>query len=160
MLVKWNRYFQLIFGWFSFVSNLRVLQLRSEKLVECQETVTLCYSKEQNLFVCGSYHYLMLYDPRTMGLVQCCGLRDKETGSVLNTCFSFFVPQLITLCSYSGIRSLASVDKVLTVGTGKGLIRFYDLSAGKFISCNCGLGWSLTAGSGRIVRLPLHYRLY
>ncbi|XP_075248583.1 DDB1- and CUL4-associated factor 12-B-like [Convolutriloba macropyga] len=103
-------------------------QTRSEKLVDCQETVTLCYSAEHNLYCCGSYQYLMFFDPRTMRLTQCYGLRDKETG----------------------IRSLATVDDVLTIGTGKGLIRFFDLSANRFITCNCGVDWSLKAGNGRI----------
>ena len=52
---------------------------------------------------------------------------------------------------FAGIRSLVSVDNLLTMGTGNGLIRFYDMAANRFLTCSCGVDWTLEAGNGRLV---------
>ena len=50
-----------------------------------------------------------------------------------------------------GIRSVTFKDNVITIGTGSGLVLFFDIRAQKFLECDCGHLCKLKAGKGYLV---------
>lgn len=54
--------------------------------------------------------------------------------------------------SFTGVRSLTFTDDILTIGTGVGVILFFDIRAGRYLESECGHACSLNVGSGWLVR--------
>lgn len=53
------------------------------------------------------------------------------------------------------MRSLTFTDDILTIGTGVGVILFFDIRAGRYLESDCGHACSLNVGSGWLVRNSL-----
>ncbi|XP_052865684.1 DDB1- and CUL4-associated factor 12 homolog [Anopheles cruzii] len=88
-------------------------QKLSRKLPNCQENV--CIACQPNgLYAVGCRSYTLLLDPRTLQAV-------KKIASRYSGC---------------GIRSASFQGNILTIGTGMGMLMFYDIRAGKYLeSC-------------------------
>lgn len=54
--------------------------------------------------------------------------------------------------AFTGVRSLTFTDDILTIGTGVGVILFFDIRAGRYLESECGHACSLNVGSGWLVR--------
>lgn len=54
--------------------------------------------------------------------------------------------------SFTGVRSLTFTDDILTIGTGVGVILFFDIRAGRYLESECGHACSLNVGNGWLVR--------
>lgn len=85
-------------------------QKLSRKLPSAQENVCLAV-QESGLYAIGCRSYTLLLDCRTLQAV-------KKVNSRYSGC---------------GIRSASFQGDVLTVGTGLGMLMFYDLKAGKYL---------------------------
>lgn len=85
-------------------------QKLSRKLPNCQDNVCIV-SQPQGLYAVGCRSYTLLLDPRTLQAV-------KKIASRYSGC---------------GIRSASFQDNILTVGTGLGMLMFYDLRAAKYL---------------------------
>lgn len=85
-------------------------QKLSRKLPNCQDNVCIA-SQPQGLYAVGCRSYTLLLDPRTLQAV-------KKIASRYSGC---------------GIRSASFQDNILTVGTGLGMLMFYDLRAAKYL---------------------------
>lgn len=55
--------------------------------------------------------------------------------------------------NFSGVRSVSFNENILTIGTGLDSVLFYDLTAGKYLLCNCGHTCILSVGHGYLVSL-------
>lgn len=90
-------------------------QKLSRKLPNCQENVCIATQAQaqgnNGLYAVGCRSYTLLLDPRTLQAT-------KKIASRYSGC---------------GIRSASFQDNILTVGTGMGMLMFYDLRAGKYL---------------------------
>ena len=64
--------------------------------------------------------------------------------------------ELIFMFPFAGIRSVSFKGDIVTIGTGSGMIYFYDLRAGKYLEMNCGHHLALEVGKGWLVSI-LHF---
>lgn len=106
-------------------------QKMSRKLPNCQENVCIA-CQENGLYAVGCRSYTLLLDPRTLQAV-------KKIASRYNGC---------------GIRSASFQQNILTIGTGLGMLMFYDVRAGKYLesSINTSRTVVLKASKGYVVR--------
>lgn len=110
-------------------------QKLSRKLPNCQENV--CIACQPNgLYAVGSRSYTLLLDPRTLQAV-------KKIASRYSGC---------------GIRSASFKGNILTIGTGLGMLMFYDIRAGKYLesSINSSRTVVLKASRGFVVSIVLY----
>ncbi|XP_058057838.1 DDB1- and CUL4-associated factor 12 homolog isoform X1 [Anopheles bellator] len=108
-------------------------QKLSRKLPNCQENV--CIACQPNgLYAVGCRSYTLLLDPRTLQAV-------KKIASRYSGC---------------GIRSASFQGNILTIGTGMGMLMFYDIRAGKYLeSCiNSSRTVVLKASRGYVAQFP------
>jgi WD repeat-containing protein 40A len=105
-------------------------QKMSRKLPNCQENVCIA-CQENGLYAVGCRSYTLLLDPRTLQAV-------KKIASRYNGC---------------GIRSASFQQNILTIGTGLGMLMFYDVRAGKYLesSINTSRTVVLKASKGYVV---------
>lgn len=105
-------------------------QKMSRKLPNCQENVCIA-CQEDGLYAVGCRSYTLLLDPRTLQAV-------KKIASRYNGC---------------GIRSASFQQNILTIGTGLGMLMFYDVRAGKYLesSINTSRTVVLKASRGYVV---------
>ncbi|GLH12811.1 WD repeat-containing protein 40A [Gryllus bimaculatus] len=85
-------------------------QKLSRKLPSCQENVCLAV-QDSGMYAVGCRSYTLLLDARTLQAVK----------------------KIPTRYSGCGIRSASFQGNVLTIGTGVGILMFYDLRAGKYL---------------------------
>ncbi|XP_059487449.1 DDB1- and CUL4-associated factor 12 homolog [Neocloeon triangulifer] len=85
-------------------------QKLSRKLPSCQENVCLAV-QDTGMYAVGCRSYTLLLDPRTLQPIK-------------------KVPSRYSGC---GIRSASFLGEILTIGTGVGVLMFYDLKAGKYM---------------------------
>lgn len=105
-------------------------QKLSRKLPNCQDNVCIACQPE-GLYAVGCRSYTLLLDPRTLQAV-------KKIASRYSGC---------------GIRSATFQGNILTVGTGLGMLMFYDIRAGKYLesSINSSRTVVLKASKGYVV---------
>lgn len=105
-------------------------QKMSRRLPNCQENVCIA-CQENGLYAVGCRSYTLLLDPRTLQAV-------KKIASRYNGC---------------GIRSASFQQNILTIGTGLGMLMFYDVRAGKYLesSINTSRTVVLKASKGYVV---------
>lgn len=105
-------------------------QKLSRKLPNCQDNVCIA-CQENGLYAVGCRSYTLLLDPRTLQAV-------KKIASRYSGC---------------GIRSASFQGNTLTVGTGLGMLMFYDIRAGKYLesSINASRTVVLKASKGYVV---------
>lgn len=85
-------------------------QKLSRKLPNCQDNVCIA-SQPQGVYAVGCRSYTLLLDPRTLQAVK----------------------KISTRYSGCGIRTASFQDNILTVGTGLGMLMFYDIRASKYL---------------------------
>lgn len=109
-------------------------QKMSRKLPNCQENVCIA-CQENGLYAVGCRSYTLLLDPRTLQAV-------KKIASRYNGC---------------GIRSASFQQNILTIGTGLGMLMFYDVRAGKYLesSINTSRTVVLKASKGYVVSINI-----
>lgn len=102
----------------------------SRKLPNYQDNVCIA-CQENGLYAIGCRSYTLLLDPRTLQAV-------KKIASRYNGC---------------GIRSASFQGNILTIGTGLGMLMFYDIRAGKYLesSINSSRTVVLKASRGYVV---------
>ncbi|XP_072038065.1 DDB1- and CUL4-associated factor 12-like [Amphiura filiformis] len=83
----------------------------SRKLKYHLENVCMTISWDHSLYAVGSQSHISFVDPRSAEPIA--SIESKEHGS--------------------GVRSLSFRKEVLTIGTGRGSIMFFDIHAGKFL---------------------------
>lgn len=98
---------------FNTVLKYLILQKLSRKLPNCQDNVCIA-CQPSGLYAVGCRSYTLLLDPRTLQAV-------KKIASRYSGC---------------GIRSASFHGDTLTVGTGLGMLMFYDVRAGKYLESN------------------------
>ncbi|XP_050303792.1 DDB1- and CUL4-associated factor 12 homolog [Anthonomus grandis grandis] len=86
-------------------------QKLSRKLPSSQENVCMAVQEAGNVYAIGCRSYTLLLDCRTLQAI-------KKVNSRYSGC---------------GIRSATFQGDILTVGTGLGMLMFYDLKAGKYL---------------------------
>ncbi|KAE8738487.1 hypothetical protein FOCC_FOCC016046 [Frankliniella occidentalis] len=97
-------------GYIHIWSADRFQQKLSRKLPSCQENVCMAVS-ESGLYAIGCRSYTLLLDQRTLQAHR--KINSRYTGC--------------------GIRSASFQGNILTIGTGVGMLMFYDLRAGKYL---------------------------
>ncbi|KAK3098377.1 hypothetical protein FSP39_018955 [Pinctada imbricata] len=100
------------------------------KLFHTRENVCMALSKEKCLFAIGSQSHINLVDPRSP--------------NTLTTIISKYRGQ--------GVRSVTFRDNILTIGTGVGVILFFDINAGKYLESSCSHITNFTVGRGWLLR--------
>lgn len=105
-------------------------QKLSRKLPNCQDNVCIA-CQPMGLYAVGCRSYTLLLDPRTLQAV-------KKIASRYSGC---------------GIRSASFQGNILTVGTGLGMLMFYDIRTGKYLesSINSSRTVVLKASRGYVV---------
>uniref|UniRef100_A0A2A4JLC8 DDB1- and CUL4-associated factor 12 beta-propeller domain-containing protein n=1 Tax=Heliothis virescens TaxID=7102 RepID=A0A2A4JLC8_HELVI len=111
---RWREIAALTLNGYIHVFNAETFrQTLSRKLPSCQDLVCLA-TQESGVYAIGCKSYTLLLDCRTLQSV-------KKITSRYNGC---------------GIRSASFRGNMLTIGTGLGLLMFYDLRAGKYLESN------------------------
>lgn len=114
-----NAYFHL---W-----DVETFNARSHRgLIHSRENVCMTVSKRYCSYAVGSQSHIDLLDPRCPNTQT--SIVSKHRGS--------------------GVRSLTFTDDILTIGTGVGVILFFDIRAGRYLESECGHACSLNVGSG------------
>lgn len=123
-------------------------QKLSRKLPSAQENVCLAV-QNTGLYAVGCRSYTLLLDCRTL---QVCTAITK-VGKWMNVFFLQAVKKVSSRYSGCGIRSASFQGDILTVGTGLGMLMFYDLKAGKYLesSINSSRTVVLKASRGYVV---------
>lgn len=94
-----------------------------------RENVCITVSEERNLYAVGSHSCFTLVDSRKKTEHQI-PAKHRERGL------------------FQGIRSLSFQKDIITIGTGVGLVMFYDIRAGKYLENPCGHPCQLLVGNG------------
>ncbi|XP_050061449.1 DDB1- and CUL4-associated factor 12 homolog [Aphis gossypii] len=89
----------------------RFRQKFSIRLPSCQDNVCIAMKNDSSLYAVGCHTYTLLLDSKTLHIMK-------------------KIPARYSGC---GIRSLSFQDNVITIGTGVGVIMFYDIRAGKYL---------------------------
>ncbi|XP_046584894.1 DDB1- and CUL4-associated factor 12-like [Haliotis rubra] len=112
-------------GYFHLWDIETFTQMPSKNLLDITESVCLCVNQKKVLYAVGCHSSVLLVDPRSD-----CNITpiSKHPGR--------------------GIRSVSFNEDILTIGTGYGMVLFYDLRACKYIQHNCGHACYLSVGSG------------
>lgn len=105
-------------------------QTLSRKLPNCQDNVSIAYHSD-GLYAVGCRSYTILLDARTLQTI-------KKITSRYSGC---------------GIRATSFEGNLLTVGTGLGMLLFYDIRAGKYLesSVNASRTVALKCSKGIVV---------
>ncbi|XP_034938952.1 DDB1- and CUL4-associated factor 12-like [Chelonus insularis] len=105
-------------------------QKKSEELQDCQESVCLAVL-DNSMYAIGCRSHTLLLDARTLQLIK-------------------KIPSRYTGC---GIRSASFQGSVLTIGTGLGMLMFYDVRAQKYLesSINSNQTVILKASKGYVI---------
>lgn len=110
--------------------NIETFQQIWSKTLKCsRENVCMAVSEEKNLYAVGSHSYVTLIDCRKQ-MTQPIATKQRDRGL------------------FQGIRSLSFKGDIITIGTGTGIIMFYDLRAGKYLESVCGHPCQLAVGQG------------
>lgn len=136
-------------------------QKLSRKLPNCQDNVCIA-SQPQGLYAVGCRSYTLLLDPRTLQVAYFISkmfvLMHKVTINInISTRDLWFfwqaVRKVASRYSGCGIRSASFQENILTVGTGLGMLMFYDIRAGKYLesSINSSRTVVLKASKGHVV---------
>ncbi|KAK7116122.1 DDB1- and CUL4-associated factor 12-like [Littorina saxatilis] len=104
-------------------------QIWSSRLTCGKENVCMTVSEDKNLYAVGSHSCVTLVDCRKK-LCQPVPTKPRERGT------------------FQGIRSLSFKRDIITIGTGMGLVMFYDVRAAKFLENQTGYPCQLAVGSG------------
>ncbi|CAH2258712.1 jg5399 [Pararge aegeria aegeria] len=124
---KWREIAALTLNGYIHVWNAATFrQTLSRKLPSCQDLVCLA-TQESGIYAIGCKSYTLLLDCRTLQSV-------KKITSRYNSC---------------GIRSASFRGDMLTIGTGLGLLMFYDLRAGKYLESNIHSSKTVTLKASR-----------
>ncbi|KAK3583565.1 hypothetical protein CHS0354_026154 [Potamilus streckersoni] len=115
----------------------RFTEIYNRRLPHSRENVCMAVSKLKTLYAIGSQSHVNLVDPRS-----------KNT---LTTIISKYRGQ--------GIRSVSFRDDMITIGTGVGMILFFDIKAGKYLESGCGHSCHLSLGRGWLLH-DENYREY
>lgn len=99
----------------------------SRKLPSCQENVCMAVRDDGSSYAVGCRSYTLLLDSRTLQAVK-------------------KIPSRYSGC---GIRSASFQGNILTIGTGVGMIMFYDLRAGKYLESSINTARTVTLKSSR-----------
>lgn len=111
---KWRELAALTLNGYIHVFNAETFkQTLSRKLPSCQDLVCLA-TQDSGVYAIGCKSYTLLLDARTLQSV-------KKITSRYNGC---------------GIRSASFRGNMLTIGTGLGMLMFYDIRAGKYLESN------------------------
>ncbi|XP_022086935.1 DDB1- and CUL4-associated factor 12-like [Acanthaster planci] len=86
-------------------------QLDVEHLTYCQENVCIALSRDYSLYAVGSQSHITFLDPHSLKSIT--SICSKERGS--------------------GVRSVSFREEIVTIGTGRGTIRFFDIRAGRYL---------------------------
>lgn len=123
-------------------------QKLSRKLPSSQENVCLAV-QENGLYAIGCRSYTLLLDCRTLQVKPYFSSKCLE----INNYKFQAVKKVSSRYSGCGIRSASFRGEVLTVGTGLGMLMFYDLRAGKYLdsSINSSRTVVLKASKGYVV---------
>uniref|UniRef100_A0A0V0GB69 Putative wd40 repeat-containing protein n=1 Tax=Triatoma dimidiata TaxID=72491 RepID=A0A0V0GB69_TRIDM len=105
----------------------RFRQKLSRKLPSCQDNVCIAVQKCGTLYAIGCKSYTLLLDSRTLQPVK-------------------KIPSRYSGC---GIRSASFQGNLLTIGTGVGMIMFYDLKAGKYLESSINSSRTVILKSSR-----------
>ena len=100
----------------------------SVELPTVQENVCLAQDMVRGLYGVGSKSHVSLFDSREMS----------------------FTKKIPSICSHSGIRSLNFMNDLLTIGTGHGLVLFYDLRMHKNVVDSIGNRTYLQSSAGYV----------
>ncbi|KAE9528835.1 hypothetical protein AGLY_012410 [Aphis glycines] len=108
----------------------RFTQRFSRRLPSCQDNVCIAMKNDSSLYAVGCRSYTLLLDSKTLHTMK-------------------KIPARYSGC---GIRSLSFQDNVITIGTGVGVIMFYDIRAGKYLesSINSTKSVVLNASKGYV----------
>ncbi|VVD03974.1 DDB1- and CUL4-associated factor 12 homolog [Leptidea sinapis] len=124
---KWREIAALTLNGYIHVFSAETFrQTLSRKLPSCQDLVCLA-TQESGLYAIGCKSYTLLLDCRTLQSV-------KKITSRYNGC---------------GIRSASFRGDMLTIGTGLGLLMFYDIRAGKYLESNIHSSKTVTLRASR-----------
>lgn len=110
-------------GYIHLWDGTRFKQLMSKRLPHNMENVCLSVNDEDHLYAVGSKAHTDLLDARTLQAVR--KIQSRNSGC--------------------GIRSVSFRGNILTIGTGIGIMLFWDMRAGKFLES--------TMNSNRAVQL-------
>lgn len=105
----------------------RFRQKLSRKLPSCQDNVCMAVQENGALYAIGCKSYTLLLDSRTLQAVK-------------------KIPSRYSGC---GIRSASFQSNILTIGTGVGMIMFYDLKAGKYLESSINSSRTVILKSSR-----------
>ncbi|XP_014244647.1 DDB1- and CUL4-associated factor 12 [Cimex lectularius] len=105
----------------------RFRQKLSRKLPSCQDNVCMAVQNTGALYAIGCKSYTLLLDSRTLQPVK-------------------KIPSRYSGC---GIRSASFQSNILTIGTGVGMIMFYDLRAGKYLESSINSSRTVILKSSR-----------
>uniref|UniRef100_A0A1B6DPS3 DDB1- and CUL4-associated factor 12 beta-propeller domain-containing protein n=1 Tax=Clastoptera arizonana TaxID=38151 RepID=A0A1B6DPS3_9HEMI len=99
----------------------------SRKLPSCQDNVCIAVRDNGSIYSVGCRSYTLLLDSRTLQAV-------KKISSRYSGC---------------GIRSVSFQGNTLTIGTGVGMIMFYDVRAGKYLESSINSNRTVVLKSSR-----------
>ncbi|CAL1544218.1 unnamed protein product [Lymnaea stagnalis] len=105
---------------FHFWDVVTFQQVETINLHSKRENVCVASSEERGLFAVGSQSHVTLIDQRAQGEVKC---------------------QAIKLYHPQGVRSLSFNRSIITIGTGREGLRFYDTRMSRFICDKTGRKW-------------------
>ncbi|KPJ18503.1 DDB1- and CUL4-associated factor 12 [Papilio machaon] len=124
---RWREIAALTLNGYIHVFNAETFrQTLSRKLPSCQDLVCLA-TQESGMYAIGCKSYTLLLDCRTLQSI-------KKITSRYNGC---------------GIRSASFRGDMLTIGTGLGLLMFYDVRAGKYLESNIHSSKTVTLKASR-----------
>lgn len=89
-------------------------QIADTKLKYQLENVCMTISWDHSLYAVGSQSHISFVDPRSAKPIA--SIESRERGS--------------------GVRSVSFRREILTIGTGRGSVMFFDIRAGKFLTSN------------------------
>ncbi|KAF0757560.1 DDB1- and CUL4-associated factor 12 [Aphis craccivora] len=105
----------------------RFRQIFSSRLSSCQDSDCMAMKNDSSLYAVGCRSFTLLLDSKTLHTIK-------------------KIPARYTGC---GIRSLSFQDNVITIGTGVGVIMFYDMRAGKYLESSINSSRSVVLNTSR-----------
>ncbi|XP_075209826.1 DDB1 and CUL4 associated factor 12-like protein isoform X2 [Lycorma delicatula] len=102
-------------------------QKLSRKLPSCQENVCMTVQHDGSMYAIGCRSYTLLLDSRTLQSIK--KISARYTGC--------------------GIRSCSFQSNILTIGTGVGMVMFYDLRAHKYLESSINSSRTVILKSSR-----------
>lgn len=105
-------------------------QKAHKKMIHNRENVCMTLHEDRNLYAVGSQSHVTMLDPRSNG-------KQRAIISKLRGC---------------GIRSLKFNEDVLSIGTGSGIMYFFDIRASSYLELTCRHPCNLVMGSGWLLQ--------